>query len=78
MCEIASGSCQQAATKKLSATAVVTLKLVQCMQRGLDTETDTRSLVQRCFSSTEAIKAIRDGEPTTATSTFTQSLSSGH
>ena len=28
--------------------------------------------VQRCFTSTQTIKTVRDGEPRTATSTFTQ------
>ena len=32
--------------------------------------------VQCCFTTTEAIRTIRDGEPRTATSTFTQLLSS--
>ena len=32
--------------------------------------------VQCCFTSTETIRTIRDGEPRTATSTFTQLLSS--
>ena len=32
--------------------------------------------VQRCFTSTEAVRIIMDGEPGTATSTFTQLLSS--
>ena len=32
--------------------------------------------VQCCFTSTETIRAFRDGEPRTATSTFTQLLSS--
>jgi len=31
----------------------------------------------QCFTSTETIRAIRDGEPRTATSTFTQLLNSG-
>ena len=31
---------------------------------------------QRCFTSTETVRIIRDGEPRTATSTFTQPLSS--
>ena len=34
------------------------------------------SLVQCCFTSTETIRLIRDGESRTATSTFTQLLSS--
>ena len=34
------------------------------------------SSVQSCFASTETIRLIRDGEPRTATSTFTQLLSS--
>ena len=34
------------------------------------------SLVQCCFTSTETIRLIRDGDPRTATSTFTQLLSS--
>ena len=33
-------------------------------------------LVQYCFMSTETVQAIRDGEPRTSTSTFTQLLSS--
>ena len=33
--------------------------------------------VQSCFMSTETVSAIRDGKPRTATSTFTQLLSSG-
>ena len=32
--------------------------------------------VQRCFTSTETVRTVRDGEPRTATSTFTQLLSS--
>ena len=32
--------------------------------------------VQCCFTSTETVWIIRDGEPSTATSTFTQLLSS--
>ena len=32
--------------------------------------------VQRCFTATETIRTVRDGEPRTATSTFTQLLSS--
>ena len=32
--------------------------------------------VQCCFTSTEIVRTIRDGEPGTATSTFTQFLSS--
>ena len=32
--------------------------------------------VQCCFTSTETVRTIRDGEPRTATSTFTQLLSS--
>ena len=32
----------------------------------------------QCITSTETIRAIRDGEPMTATSTFTQLLSSAH
>ena len=32
--------------------------------------------VQCCFTSTKTIKTIRDGEPRTATSTFTQLLGS--
>ena len=32
--------------------------------------------VQCCFTSTETMRLIRDGEPRTATSTFTQLLSS--
>ena len=35
-----------------------------------------RDSVQCCFPSTETIRTIRDGEPRTATSTFTQLLSS--
>ena len=31
---------------------------------------------KRCFTSTETIRTVRDGEPKTATSTFTQLLSS--
>ena len=33
-------------------------------------------LVQCCFTSTETVRLVRDGEPKTATSTFTQLLSS--
>ena len=33
--------------------------------------------VQFCFTSTETVRTIRDGEPRTATSTFTQLLNSG-
>ena len=33
--------------------------------------------VQRCFTSTETIRTVRDGEPSTSTSTFTQLLISG-
>ena len=36
----------------------------------------TKDQVQCCFTSTETIRTIRDGEPRTATSTFTQLLSS--
>ena len=36
------------------------------------------SSVQCCFTSTETTRTIRDGEPRTATSTFTQLLSSEH
>ena len=32
---------------------------------------------QCCFTSTETVRTIRDGEPRTATSTFTQIMSSG-
>ena len=32
--------------------------------------------VQCCFTSTETVRTIRDGEPRTSTSTFTQRLSS--
>ena len=32
--------------------------------------------VQCCFTSTEAIRTVRDGEPRTSTSTFTQVLNS--
>ena len=38
--------------------------------------TDILVQVQCCFTSTETIRTIRDGEPRTATSTFTQLLSS--
>ena len=34
-------------------------------------------LVQICFTSTETVGTIRDGEPRTSTSTFTQLMSSG-
>ena len=37
---------------------------------------DIRVLVQCCLMSTETTRAIRDGEPRTATSTFTKFLSS--
>ena len=37
---------------------------------------DYSSSVQCCFTSTETIRTISDGEPRTATSTFTQLLSS--
>ena len=36
----------------------------------------TSKQVQCCFTSTETVRTIRDGEPSTATSTFTQLLSS--
>ena len=43
----------------------------------LGTNCDQRvCMVQCCFTSTETIRLIRDGEPRTATSTFTQLLSS--
>ena len=32
--------------------------------------------VQCCFTPTQSVRTIRDGDPTTATSTFTQVLSS--
>ena len=35
-----------------------------------------RSFVQCCFTYTETIRTVRDGEPRTSTSTFTQLLSS--
>ena len=35
-----------------------------------------RMYVQCCFTSTETVRTVRDGEPRTATSTFTQLLSS--
>ena len=35
-----------------------------------------RAFVQRCFRSTETMRTIRDGEPRTATSTFSFTLSS--
>ena len=35
-----------------------------------------RVRVQCCFTSTETIRTIREGEPRTATSTFTQFMSS--
>ena len=34
-------------------------------------------LVQCCFTSTETVRTVRDGEPRTSTSTFTQLLSTG-
>ena len=34
------------------------------------------AVVQCCFTSTETVRLVRDGEPRTATSTFTQILSS--
>ena len=44
---------------------------------GLVIDTDCQTVqVQCCFTSTEAIKTIREGEPRTATSTFTKLLSS--
>ena len=36
--------------------------------------TSVHNQVQCCFTSTETIRTIRDGEPRTATSTFTQLL----
>ena len=43
----------------------------------LGTNCDQRlSMVQCCFTSTETARLIRDGEPRTATSTFTQLLKS--
>ena len=50
----------------------------QCCQwfsEGLSVKAPFTS-VQCCFTSTETIRSIRDGEPRTATSTFTQFLSS--
>ena len=37
---------------------------------------ETHSLAQCCFTATETVRIIRDGEPGTATTTFTQLLSS--
>ena len=39
------------------------------------TASTTQVQVQRCFTSTEIIRTIRDGEPRAASSTFTQLLS---
>ena len=36
------------------------------------------TMTRCCFTSTETARLIRDGEPRTATSTFTQLLSSGN
>ena len=38
--------------------------------------TVTRVRIQCCFTSTETVRTVRDGEPRTATSTFTHLLSS--
>ena len=46
----------------------------KCTPQG---ERIARSKVQRCLTSTETVRTIRDGEPRTATSTFTQLLTSG-
>ena len=51
-----------------------TLKL--SMRCSLALLTVTTLQVQSCFTSTETLRIIRDGEPRTATSTFTQLLSS--
>ena len=53
---------------------------VQCCLTSTETVRIITVQVQRCFTSTENIRtiiSIRDGEPRTATSTFTQLLSSG-
>ena len=42
----------------------------------LDFHTAPDLQVQGCFTSTETIRIIRDGEPRTATSTFTRLLNS--
>ena len=45
-----------------------------CHVNHLTTLTWTLLHVQCCFTSTETVKTIRDGEPRTTTSTFTQLL----
>ena len=53
------------------------LWLTESDRRSFSTEFHSSSAVQArcCFTSTETIRTIKDGEPRTATSTFTQLLS---
>ena len=51
----------------------VELNVLGCRVDILGTNCDQcRSMVQCCFMSTETVRPIKDGEPRTATSTFTQ------
>ena len=52
------------------------LPLAKLSQRTTETAHNPNVRVQCCFTSTETIRTVRDGVPRTATSTFTQLLSS--
>ena len=57
--------------------AVLPMTLRQKVRnRVLASSTENEKLVQCCFTSTETIVTVRDGEPRTAASTFTQLLNS--
>ena len=47
-----------------------------CNNDGVEFGADITSTFQCCFTSTKTIRLFSDGEPTTATSTFTQLLNS--
>ena len=56
----------------------VELRVLGCLVDIIGTNCDQCvNMVQCCFTSTETVRLIRDGEPRTDTSTFTQILSSG-
>ena len=51
-------------------------KAFTCTLCSRNRDSSEKATVQCCFTSTETIRTIRDGEPRTATSTFTQLLTS--
>ena len=54
----------------------VELRVLGCRLTYLGTNCDQcLSMAQRCFTSTETVRLIRDGEPSTATTTFPKLLS---